>query len=46
MLVGAALGVAGLGFAVLGGVLDRGAGRSEIVTSSVPQPERTAAAQP
>lgn len=46
VLVGAALGVAGLGFAVLGGVLDRGAGRSEIVTSSVPQPERTAAAQP
>ncbi|MFD5598407.1 MFS transporter, partial [Streptomyces griseorubiginosus] len=42
-LVGAALGVAGLGLAFMGGFMDRGGSRSEVITSA--QPEQVAASQ-
>ncbi len=42
-LVGAALGVAGLGLAFMGDFLDRGGSRSEVITGA--QPEQVAAAQ-
>lgn len=42
-LVGAALGMAGLGMAFLGGLMDRGGSRSEVITGA--QPEQVAAAQ-
>ncbi|MGW0915328.1 MFS transporter [Streptomyces sp. NPDC002784] len=44
-LVGAALGAAGLGLAFMGGRMDRGDRRSEVVTSSGTQTEQVAAAQ-
>ncbi|MFF5494131.1 MFS transporter [Streptomyces aquilus] len=37
-LVGAALGVAGLGLAFLGGFMDRGGSRSEVITGAQPEP--------
>ncbi|WP_329342864.1 MFS transporter [Streptomyces sp. NBC_00663] len=42
-LVGAALGAAGLGLAFMGGRMDRGGSRSEVITGA--QPEQAAAAQ-
>ncbi|MES5820644.1 MFS transporter [Streptomyces sp. RG80] len=42
-LVGAALGVAGLGLAFMGGVMDRGGRRSEVITSSGAQTEQVTA---
>ncbi|MEU9918486.1 MFS transporter [Streptomyces sp. NPDC051001] len=43
-LVGAALGVAGLGLAFMGGVMDRGGRSSEVITSSSAQSEQVTAA--
>jgi DHA1 family inner membrane transport protein len=43
-LVGAALGVAGLGLAFMGGAMDRGGRRSEVITSSGAQTEQVTAA--
>jgi DHA1 family inner membrane transport protein len=44
-LVGAALGVAGLGLAFMGGLMDRGGRHSEVITSSGAQSEQVTAAQ-
>lgn len=44
-LVGAALGVAGLGLALMGGLMDRGGRRSEVITSSGAQTEQVTAAR-
>ncbi|CCK25873.1 Inner membrane transport protein ydhP [Streptomyces davaonensis JCM 4913] len=44
-LVGAALGVAGLGLAFMGGRMDRGGEPSEVITSSDAQHEQVTAAQ-
>ncbi|WAZ25519.1 MFS transporter [Streptomyces cinnabarinus] len=45
VLVGAALGVAGLGLAFMGGRMDRGGEPSEVITSSDAQQEQVTAAQ-
>ncbi|MGV9455366.1 MFS transporter [Streptomyces sp. NPDC003635] len=45
VLVGAALGVAGLGLAFMGGRMDRGERHSEVITSSGAQTDQVAAAQ-